>query len=181
MPAPERADEHPSNDELVERCRFGDRNAFEALYRATVGRVYAFALRMSGNRQAAEDVTQETYVRAWQSIGSFRGHAAVTSWLISIAIRAAVDHHRRESRYGDAAEAMEPSRSSGVDDRIDLDRALANLPVTARHVLVLYEVAGYRHAEIAGLLGMSVGTSKWHLHNARKLMIRELVHARRTE
>jgi RNA polymerase sigma-70 factor (ECF subfamily) len=162
------------------RCRSGDRASFEELYRATCGRIYAIALRMSANPSVAEDITQETYVRVWQSIASFRGDSAFTSWLTAIAIRVSIDHFRRDSRY-EAATGREGSASTSIDHRIDLDRAIATLPPSSRHVLVLYDILGYRHAEIAEQLGITVGSSKWHLHNARKLMIKELQHERRTE
>jgi len=180
MPTPDPPDGIHAIEWLAWRCRSGDRASFEELYRATCGRIHSIALRMSANRSAAEDIVQETYVRAWQSIASFRGDSAFTSWLTAIAIRASVDHFRRDSRY-EGPDGRDRSASSSVEHRIDLDRALATLPPSSRHVLVLYDILGYRHAEIAEQLGITVGSSKWHLHNARKLMIKELQHERRTE
>lgn len=163
----------------VERAARGDREAFERLYRSHVGRVHALALRMSGG-DAAADLTQEIFVRAWRHLASFRRESAFGTWLYRIALNtifAQREVARRErARWieGDGVLERVPARPRTGDLRVDLERALACLPNGARRIFVLHDVEGFRHEEIAGQLGISVGTSKSQLHRAR-LLLRSLL------
>jgi len=162
---------------LVRRAHEGAVGAFEALYRANVGRVYALCLRMCGRRDLAEELAQEAFVRAWRNLGSFRGDSAFSTWLHRLTVNVVLGHHRsrvrREARespsdaIGAVAEVA-PASEPGVS--VDLERAIAGLPVGARRVFVLHDVEGYRHEEIGQLLGIAVGTSKAQLHRARRLL-----------
>lgn len=157
------------------RAAGGDAEAFERLYHATVGRVYALARRMAGE-DVADDLTQEIYLRAWRKLHTFRGEAGFATWLHRLAVnliltrRASV--RRIESRQVSSEGLLEAMaarmRLPGV--RLDLERALARLPAGAREVFVLYDVEGYTHDEVAGLLGITAGTSKSQLHRARMLL-----------
>ncbi|HPW55872.1 MAG TPA: sigma-70 family RNA polymerase sigma factor [Thermoanaerobaculaceae bacterium] len=158
---------------LVRRAQEGDLEAFEALYRENVGRVYALCVRLTGSRSAAEDLTQEVFVRAWRKLGQFRGEAAFGTWLYRVAVNVVMSERRtgpgsnREELTDDPA-ALEPtSQSSGPEVGMDLERAIATLPPGARQVFVLHDVEGHRHEEIARLVGIAVGTSRAHLHRAR--------------
>lgn len=160
----------------VERAANGDHEAFERLYRGHVGRIHALARRMTGE-DVAEDLTQEVFIRAWQKLGTFKGTARFGTWLHRLAINHILSRRetmaRRESRR---------ARGEGILDRVtaplrrdsaaalDLETAVAQLPGGAKDVFVLYDVEGYPHDEIAGLMGISVGTSKSQLHRARKLL-----------
>lgn len=161
---------------LVRRAQGGDRSAFEALYRAAVGRVYAVCLRMTGNRTSAEELTQEAFVRAWRKLGTFRGEAAFTTWMHRLAVNVVLGARRSGSRRPEVSSEDEPAvaeRSAppiASVEAIDLERAIAGLPTRARQVFVLHEIEGYRHDEIAELAGMAVGTSKAHLNRARRLL-----------
>ena len=148
---------------------------FERLYRATSGKTYALMLRMSGNRQAAEDLTQEAYLRAWRAIDTFRGDSSFATWLRPIAVRTAIDHARAAERRPQLVEADVElgAKPRSHETAIDLERAIAHLPTGARHILVLHDIAGYKHEEIAELLGIAVGTTKSQLHRARQLIIQE--------
>ena len=162
---------------LVRRARQGAAGAFEALYRANAGRVFALCLRMSGRRDVAEELAQEAFVRAWRNLGSFRGDSAFSTWLHRLTVNVVLGHHRsrirRELRESpsdviEAAAEAAPASEPGV--AVDLERAIAGLPDGARTVFVLYDVEGYRHEEIGRLLGVAVGTSKAQLHRARRLL-----------
>lgn len=165
----------------VRRAQAGDESAFEALYREHVGRVYAICLRMSGDARRAEELTQDAFVRAWERLGSFRGESAFSSWLYRIAVNVVLGTRRAEGRrahrheiaagLATAAEREEAGaveRSPGT--RLDLERAIAELPPGARTIFVLHDVEGYRHEEIARLTGLAPGTSKAQLHRARRLL-----------
>lgn len=163
------------SDDLVARARAGDRAAFEGLYRAHVGRVYALCLRMTADRVRAQELTQDTFVQAWRRLTTFRGESAFGTWLHRIAVHAMLGEKRtadrRERRVIPLAEP--PSgRSEALDGlfELDLERAIAALPPGARSVFVLHEIEGYAHEEIATMTGVAVGTSKAQLHRARRLL-----------
>ena len=166
---------------LVDRAARGDVQAFEELYRANSGRVYALCLRMSGDPSVAEDLVQETFIRAWQKLATFRGSSAFSTWLHRVTVNVALGDRRRVSRregrvnmVGEDAINEVAARSAGPSDTLDLERAIAALPDGARNVFVLHDVEGFRHAEIADLAGIAVGTSKAQLHRARKLLRKAL-------
>ncbi len=168
-----------SGDErdLVRAAQGGDLAAFERLYRATVGLVHAICLRMAGNAALAEELTQDVFVRAWERLSSFRGESAFATWLTRLAVNVVLSE-RRERRRRDAritlVEDLEalagPARAARPGEALDLERAIAALPPQARHVFVLHDVHGWEHAEIARHTGLAVGTSKAHLHRARRLL-----------
>ena len=153
----------------------GDTRAFERLYRILEARIYSLARRMAGADDAPE-LTQEIFVRAWEKLGTFRGDAAFGTWLYRLGINLILS--RRETRAiwrkrhteNESAIEMLPSRPAGSDHRMDFETALERLPKGARQILVLHDVEGYKHDEIAGLLGVSSGTSKAQLFRARMLM-----------
>lgn len=168
---------------LVRQAAAGDARAFEHLYRTHVSRVYGLCIRLvDGDRAKAEQHTQDAFVRAWEKLGSFRGDSQFSTWLHRLTVNLVLGEHRLLRRWvsfeeesagdeGEAAEAMLGEHpQQRVGDRIDVERALAKLPRGARTVLILHDVEGYRHEEIADLTGIAVGTSKAQLHRARKLM-----------
>jgi RNA polymerase sigma-70 factor (ECF subfamily) len=157
----------------------GDLRAFERLYREHVGRVMALARRLIGPDEAVE-ITQDVFVRAWQKIGSFRGEAAFGTWLHRVAVNVMLTRRaelgKRRQRFDDSEGALEqiPVRGPHSDHRIDFEGAIVHLPEGARQVFVLHDVEGYKHDEIATLLGVTTGTTKAQLHRARMLMRRHL-------
>lgn len=164
--------------ELIRRAQEGDEAAFEALYRAHVGRVYALCLRLTADRAQAEERTQDAFVRAWQRLATFRGESAFSTWLhrlvVNEVLRARRAERRREARVlstDDPAVLERPSgRPMSHGAGLDLEHAVAALPPGAREVFVLHDVEGYRHEEIARLTGVAVGTSKAQLFRARRLL-----------
>lgn len=167
---------------LVSEARGGCGRAFERLYRAHVGRIYALCLRMAGNRSAAEDLTQEAFVRAWEKLGTFRGDSAFGTWLWRLAVNVALTRLKKKAweiveEGGRATAGIHESAGAGRSDlrlRLDLEEAIAKLPEASRMVFVLHDVEGYRHQEIAEQAEIAVGTSKAHLHRARSLLRRML-------
>lgn len=161
---------------LVEQAQRGERRAFETLYREHVGRVYALCLRMSGDADRAEELTQDVFVRAWSRLSSFRGDSAFGTWLHRIAVNAVLQKRRGDRRRElrvetrDALELDAPAPRERPGDRMDLERAVAALPEGARAVFVLHDVQGYKHHEIADMMGLAVGTTKAQLHRARRLL-----------
>lgn len=164
---------------LVARARAGETVAFEQLYRSHSGRIYALVWRLcGGDRALAEDLVQESFIRAWNKLELFEGKSAFGTWLHRLAANVALSDRRarlkrvaREAPMDDAVERTAMGeRDVSADKRADLEQAIAGLPERARTVLVLFDVEGYRHEEIAQLTGMAVGSSKAQLHRARKLV-----------
>jgi RNA polymerase sigma-70 factor (ECF subfamily) len=163
---------------LVARAQAGDLGAFEALYRANQGRVYALCYRMAGEASLAEELAQDVFVRAWQRLGSFRGESAFSSWLHPLTVNVALSERRqRRRRTARVMSTDDPTVFErpeaprvGPEAGVDLDRALATLPPGARSVFVLHDVEGYKHEEIAKMTGVATGTSKAQLHRARRLL-----------
>jgi RNA polymerase sigma-70 factor, ECF subfamily len=163
---------------LVRRAQQDDREAFDALYEQCVGRIYAVCLRMSASRTEAERLTQDVFVRAWQRLKSFRGDSAFSSWLYRLAVNVVLEDSR-STRRRDAHHVVAPAedlvnslrgRGACDDERMDLERAIATLPPGARQVLVLHDIEGYKHEEIARMTGTAAGSVKAQLHRARKLL-----------
>jgi RNA polymerase sigma-70 factor, ECF subfamily len=150
----------------------GDEMAFRELYRRHTPRLYPLVLRMvGGNEMEAEDVVQDAWVRATGGMRRFRGDSTFSTWLIAIGLNAARDHLRRRGRWGtteelDQVEIAAPAVPHG--QRLDLERAIAQLPPGCRQVLVLHDIEGFTHVEIAQQLGIAVGTSKSQLFAARR-------------
>jgi RNA polymerase sigma-70 factor (ECF subfamily) len=168
-------------DELVRRAQAGDQTAFRDLYQQLAGRVYALCLRLTGDAGAAEERTQDVFVRAWDKLRSFRGESAFSSWLHRLAVNVVMNERRttirREQRVTPMATPEVLERGKGeptVGLSIDLERAIAALPEGAREVFVLYDIEGYSHGEIAELTGIAEGTSKAQLFRARQLLREKL-------
>jgi RNA polymerase sigma-70 factor (ECF subfamily) len=171
---------------LVQRARRGDVGAFEALYAAHAGRVYALALRLTAETVAARELTQDVFVKAWESLPEFRGDAAFTTWLHRIAVNAHLMQRRGDKRRAarvsladDADDLADLSARSvaptaDVGAAIDLERAVATLPPGVRRAFVLHDVEGYSHEEIAKMTGLAAGTLRAQLHRARQLLMEVL-------
>nr|WP_256646315.1 sigma-70 family RNA polymerase sigma factor [Thermomonas paludicola] len=181
MPMPQVPETRSIADEdavLARRAASADVAAFEQLYRRHHRRVHGVIVRLVGQAGArAEDLTQEAFVRAWQALPSFRFESAVSTWLHRLAANTALMELRaRRSRPWpeDDDEALESVATPDTAGRAmlgrELDRAVASLPPRARAVLVLHDVEGWKHEEIAAELGMAVGSSKAQLHRARGLL-----------
>jgi RNA polymerase sigma factor (sigma-70 family) len=168
-----------ADDALVRAAVAGDVGAFESLYRQHVRRVHAVVWRLIGGNDArAEELTQEAFVRAWQALARFRFESAFGTWLHRLAVNTALMdlRTRRDNEDLETDDAVLAELGSGDSAGIrtalgiDLERAVASLPPRARAVLVLHDVEGWKHEEIAIELGMAAGSSKAQLHRARRLL-----------
>lgn len=177
------ADRRDDDSELVALARDGDRAAFEKLYRRHRNRVYGLVWRLCGGDAAlAEDLLQESFIRAWNKLDGFRGDSRFATWLHRLSVNVALSDRRIRIRRleretpleGTAERTATGEKDVYADQRMDLEQAIAKLPERARTVLVLYDIEGYSHAEIAEIAGMAVGSSKAQLHRARKLVREEL-------
>ena len=159
--------------------------AFAELYQRYHRRVYTLCLRMTNNVAEAEDLTQEVFLHVYHKIGSFRGEAAMMTWLHRVTINQVLMHFRKNSvrREQTTADgelpqvivdgAGTPSQMLAVS-QLTLERAIAQLSPGYRAVFILHDVEGYEHTEIARIRGISVGTSKSQLHKAR-MKLRKLL------
>ena len=173
--------EHSDDAPLARAAADGDTRAFETLYRRHAGRVHGAILRLVGGRHArAEELTQEAFVRAWQKLPGFRFESAFGTWLYRLAVNTALMDLRAQKNdpveQGVEEDALPESGAQPFcpAEREELERAVAGLSPRTRAVLVLHDVEGWKHEEIAAELGMAVGSSKAQLHRARQLLRRAL-------
>jgi RNA polymerase sigma-70 factor (ECF subfamily) len=168
----------PGPGALVELVAAGDETAFRTLYRLHADDLFRFALWLSdGVDDVAEELVQETWVRAVRALPDFEGRSSLKTWLCAIATRCAHEDRRRhasERRKRENAPRSESAPAPPVPARLDLRSAIRALPQGFRTVLVLHDVEGFRHDEIAELLGISAGTSKSQLSRARR-RVREMM------
>jgi RNA polymerase sigma-70 factor (ECF subfamily) len=169
--------------ELVRQAAAGNAHAFRELYNGNVSRVYAVCLRISRDTDTADELTQEVFVKAWEKINTFQFESKFSSWLHSIAVNQFLMMKRSEKRFNERVreltEILNTESASGkskhtFDSRIDIETALEKLPSQARITFVLHDIEGYKHHEISEMMNIEVGTSKAHLHRARKMLREEL-------
>lgn len=173
---PPSTDAASADGALWQRAAAGDRRAFEALYRQYLPKVYAVIWRLVGGVEArAEELTQDAFVKVWRALPGFRGDSAFSTWLHRLAVNTALMDLR--ARAGAEAQEVDDGvlehhagAASSRSLQIDLERAITRLPPRARAVLVLFDVEGWSHEDIAAELGMAVGSSKAQLHRARGLL-----------
>ena len=165
--------------ELVGRTQSGDRTAFDQLYRDHVNRVYAICLRMSGNATEAERLTQDAFVKLWRRIESFRGQSEFTTWLYRLTVNVVLEDSRSTRERTARVDPVEDlgafdrgqrPEAEDTETRMEIEHAIATLPPGARYVLVMHDIEGYKHEEIAQLTGTTTGSVKAQLHRARKLL-----------
>ena len=158
----------------------GDRQAFERLYRMHANRVFSLCARMSGSRARGEELTQDVFVRTWEKLPQFRGESAFSTWLHRLAVNVVLNARKTEGKQASRTEDSDVeddrrdqmSRAPLLIERMDLTEAIAKLPEGARKIFVLHDVEGYKHEEIAEMMGITSGGSKAQLHRAR-LLLRE--------
>jgi len=178
--------------ELIERAQNGDEEAFAALFDAHKRRVYSLCLRMTGDTAEAEDLSQEAFLQLFRKISTFRGESAFSTWLHRMVVNVVLMHLRKKGLQQVSLDEVDNTQDEPVKreygdddkrllhsiDRITLSRAIEALPPGYRAVLVLHDVEGYEHNEIAQILNCSVGNSKSQLHKAR-LKLREVLRSQR--
>jgi RNA polymerase sigma-70 factor (ECF subfamily) len=166
---------------IVRLAQNGDAAAFEYLYKVHSRRIYALCHRMTRNPSLSEDLTQEAFLQAFRKIQSFRSESAFSTWLYRVTVNVVLMNRRGKSSNEAPLEEIRDAESapplkevgrsdphlSGLADRITLKNALRQLPCGYKKILVLHDVLGYEHHEIASALGCALGTSKSQLHKAR--------------
>jgi RNA polymerase sigma-70 factor, ECF subfamily len=169
--------------DLVRAAAGGDREAFDELVRRHQGAILSLARAMTGGAPDAEDLAQETFIRAWSGLGRFRGDSAFRTWLHGIALNVVRTHRGRlarlrqlfqPARHDDSG--SDPIDRAAVDERVEeklvtrqqVDRALAELPVALREAVVLREIQGFDYKEIAAMLGVPIGTVESRIFRARQ-------------
>ncbi|MFZ0014107.1 MAG: sigma-70 family RNA polymerase sigma factor [Acidimicrobiia bacterium] len=172
--------------DLISRAQAGDRAAFAALVRAHQDEVYTLARRLVGDPHLAADVAQEALIRAWRALPNFRGDARFSTWIYRITVNTSWTHKKRAARhratpvddYTELAAPIDANHPEVVGETIELRgrlrRALDRLPAAQREVVVLKDVYGWSHAEIAGSMGITVTAAKVRLHRARAKLARDL-------
>jgi RNA polymerase sigma-70 factor (ECF subfamily) len=195
--ASEAAHAEPDDRELVERCQRGHLEAYETLVNRYRQRVYGLAYSMLRNEQDAIDLSQETFVKAWQAIRGFKKNASFYTWLYRITTNLCIDFVRKRDRRPTVPfeEAVDPDADANVDVppsnqpspvdearrkelREQIDAALLELSPEHRAVVQLREFEGLEYAEIAKVVGCSLGTVMSRLHYARKhlqKLLREVI------
>jgi RNA polymerase sigma-70 factor (ECF subfamily) len=161
--------------DLVARCQAGDVEAFGTLYRSHAPRIYALASRMAGSPDEGEDLLQEIFLQAFRKLGSFKGEAAIGTWLYRLALNHCLDFVRSKQAKMekvtdtlDAEGSIEPvARRDTPIARIDLERAIERLPAGCREAFVLHDIEGFDHKEVGDVLGIAEGTSKSQVFKAR--------------
>ena len=175
--------------ELVARAQRGEEKGFEALFHIHKRRVYSLCLRMTGDADEAEELTQEAFLQVFRKIHTFRGDSAFSTWLHRLSVNIVLMRWRKRTvsetpigniHKGDEFDEQEEEYGApdlaltGSIDRLHLERAVAQLPHGYRQAFVLHDVEGYQHNEIAAMLGTSIGNSKSQLHKAR-MRLRKLL------
>jgi RNA polymerase sigma-70 factor (ECF subfamily) len=187
-------DRDPNEAELIERAKLGDAQAFQALYDKHKRRVYSLCLRMTANTAEAEDLTQEAFLQLYRKIGTFRGESAFSTWLHRLSVNVVLMQLRKKSlpvvslEETTQGEEDTPKKDFGAEDlalagsidRLQLQKAVDDLPPGYRMIFVLHDVEGYEHNEIATIVGCSIGNSKSQLHKAR-MKLRDLLKMNRAE
>ena len=170
----ERAHQLADQRALIERAQRGNASAIRALYDTHVDRIYRLTYRLTGVEHLAREVTQDTFVRAFASIGGFRGDSAFGTWLHTIAVSLSLNEIKRRKRerarnapLEDAIALAESAPHSDPLLREKLMEAVNDLPEGCRTVFMMHDAEGYTHQEIAAALGVTEGTSKAQLSRAR--------------
>jgi RNA polymerase sigma-70 factor (ECF subfamily) len=188
-----------SEAEAIRRAQQGDAEGFERLYKLHSRRVYALCLRMmKGNASEAEDLTQEAFLHLFRKIGTFRAESAFSTWLHRVTFNIVLMRLRKKTvaEMMSLEETNDPGeekdlllkevgsadvRLSGLVDRVNLQRAVNQLPLGYRSIFLLHDVKGYEHNEIASMLGCSIGNSKSQLHKARVVLRQLLLRGKRND
>ncbi len=167
-------------DDVVRRAQAGDVAAFESLYRAHSPAIHLLSRRMTRDEGEARELVQDAFVRAWERLPSFRGESGIGTWLHRLAVNVVLNRFRTDRRrdFAPLTDDLPAPRLAGsalgADDRIDLEAAIARLPTGARTVLVLHDICGYSHEEIAELTGIAAGTARAQLWRARRALLSAL-------
>ena len=173
-----RADsEEAPPDPVLQAAQAGDPDAFEAIYRAHMGRVYALCLGMTADPVVAAELLQDTFIQVWRELSAFRGQSALGSWIHRIAVNVVLMRRRADARRESRLRPMSGddtgvgARRELLEERLDLSTALATLTPDVRAVYVLREIEGYGYGEISDMTGLSEVALRSHISRARRQII----------
>lgn len=167
---------HLSEEKIIEGCLKNDRAAQKALYDQYKSKMYTLAYRITNSFEDAGDVLQEGFIYIFENLPSFRGHSRLGTWIHTIIARTALKKIRERIIFLDL-ENIDHHDVIDWGGEIDvqlLEKAISELPDGYRSVFTLYEIEGFKHSEIAGMMEISVNTSKTQLHKAKRLLIQKL-------
>ena len=167
---------------LVHQCLSGNKAAQRRLYLRYVQAMYHTAVRMTGNRMDAEDIVQDSFIRVFENLASFKAEAALGAWIKRITINTALSFLRRNNRMtfideepaGMISGTAETAPERPADQLKQIHQAIKELPEGCRVVFTLFLLEGYRHKEIAGILNISESTSKSQYLRAKRLLQKKL-------
>lgn len=163
-----------TDNELIQGCRQGNRIAQKYLYERFFGKMFGIAMRYTQNQEEALDILNTSFLKVFTSLDKYEDNNNLPGWIAKIVFNTAIDHVRRNTKYkqvmdfnieNDASVGSESMNNLNAED---LYKLIQQLPTASRTVFSLYVIDGYKHKEISDMLDISVGTSKWHLANARK-------------
>jgi RNA polymerase sigma-70 factor (ECF subfamily) len=171
----------PDERFLIARAQQGDRDAARSLYDTHVRRIHRLVFRLCGDEEMARDLTQDTFIRVFDKLSTFRGDSAFATWVHRIAVTVTLNGLRKERRLRRGADDLDvatdlPAPVDNVDPdlRAKLRAAIEALPPGARASVILHDIEGYTHAEIGAMLGIAEGTSKARLFDARNKLRKAL-------
>ena len=166
---------------LIKKVGEGDKEAFGALYGIYCKKIYALELRLTGNPERAEEACQETFIKVWEKIGQFKGDSSFYTWITRVAINCAFSQGRKRLKRKKAITAFVEAFVKCYDkmdgrkeELIDLEISIQKLPDRSRTALILHSICGYKHYEVAEIMGISEGASKAHIFRAKRLLKKEL-------
>jgi RNA polymerase sigma factor (sigma-70 family) len=162
-------------DQIIEGCLKGKRQAQQRLYQKFYNQVFGVCLRYASDRLEAKSLVNSAFLKVFKSLQQFDKKGAFGAWLSRIAINVSIDHVRKQNRYRQHTTTVPEMPEVAANEEIlskmateDIIECIQKVSPTSRTIFSLYVIDGYKHGEIAEMLGISVGTSRWHLSNAKK-------------
>ncbi|MCR9288877.1 MAG: RNA polymerase sigma factor [Bacteroidetes bacterium] len=162
-------------DQIIEGCLKGKRQAQQRLYQKFYNQVFGVCLRYASDRLEAKSLVNSAFLKVFKSLQQFDKKGAFGAWLSRIAINVSIDHVRKQNRYRQHTTTVPEMPEVPANEEIlskmateDIIECIQKVSPTSRTIFSLYVIDGYKHGEIAEMLGISVGTSRWHLSNAKK-------------
>ncbi|MEM1215729.1 MAG: RNA polymerase sigma factor, partial [Bacteroidota bacterium] len=171
-----RYDQHSTDESLRQGCLRGDRRAQAVLYRRYYGKLLGIPMRYTSNRKAANALLNQAFLEIFKSLSNYQEQHSFAGWLSTITFRVTMDHLRYENRYRDRIKLQLPdsrSTTNTVESDLaaeDIFAQIQALPDHLRVVFNLYVIEGYKHQEIAKVLGITTSNSKWRLSKAKELL-----------
>ncbi|MEW6209574.1 MAG: sigma-70 family RNA polymerase sigma factor [Acidobacteriota bacterium] len=177
-----------TDEELVELALAGNRDSFARIYRRYYSRAFRLAYAMTGQKEAAEDLAQEMFIRAWQKINQFRGESSFSTWFYRLAVNCSINYRKRDRRQtfedGEKIESLPQAEATGQMEakilrrqiQTEVRRAVLSLKPELRVIVVLKDIEGLNYQEIAERVNCSEGTIASRLNRARKLLAQKLLH-----